>query len=399
MVGRVGDRRREIGQSEVKPHLEPRLALARAEEAEDHARERRDARAEVSALVAQGRAASDLADYEVAEARLYRAAEHAGRIEDSLCEGEALVFLGDLACRRGELDEAEQAGRRGQELAGAHGSLLGAHALGLLGRVALSRREGAHAASIFARGAVLARRAQVPCLHARMLLGLAVCAHVTDDHAGAQTHLVQVRAIARRHTDSVSVAEANRMLGVLARDHGDLDGAGRMCAEALQLCAENGTALVPALAVIAGIALDRGDYIAAARLFAATAQVGGKHRHYPAVWLWEAPWHARDLERLGEALDAGALRKAWRQGSDWSSEDVVDCALRQVGGRRRRAGSRPGRLTDTEREVARLVAQGLRNKEVAPRLNMAVRTVSCHLTHVYEKLGIASRHDLRGMQL
>ena len=58
----------------------------------------------------------------------------------------------------------------------------------------------------------------------------------------------------------------------------------------------------------------------------------------------------------------------------------------------------PGRaeceLTATERQVARLVAEGLRNREIGARLYMAVATVEAHLTRIYRKLGIRSRAEL-----
>lgn len=51
-------------------------------------------------------------------------------------------------------------------------------------------------------------------------------------------------------------------------------------------------------------------------------------------------------------------------------------------------------LTETERRVAELVAEGLSNKEVAARLFITVRTVEANLTKVYAKLGVRSRIEL-----
>jgi DNA-binding CsgD family transcriptional regulator len=51
-------------------------------------------------------------------------------------------------------------------------------------------------------------------------------------------------------------------------------------------------------------------------------------------------------------------------------------------------------LTETERRVAELVAEGLSNKEVAARLFVTVRTVEANLTKIYGKLGIRSRTEL-----
>jgi DNA-binding CsgD family transcriptional regulator len=51
-------------------------------------------------------------------------------------------------------------------------------------------------------------------------------------------------------------------------------------------------------------------------------------------------------------------------------------------------------LTLAEREVARLVARGLTNKEIADRLFVSPGTVQTHLTHMYGKFGITSRVQL-----
>lgn len=51
-------------------------------------------------------------------------------------------------------------------------------------------------------------------------------------------------------------------------------------------------------------------------------------------------------------------------------------------------------LTSREREVVRLVARGLANKEIAGQLGISPRTVEGHLNHVFEKVGAASRSAL-----
>jgi DNA-binding NarL/FixJ family response regulator len=61
-----------------------------------------------------------------------------------------------------------------------------------------------------------------------------------------------------------------------------------------------------------------------------------------------------------------------------------------VGGRR--AGSEPfPQLTDREREVLDLVAQGLDNLRIARRLGLSDKTVRNHLSNVLTKLAVADR--------
>jgi len=60
-------------------------------------------------------------------------------------------------------------------------------------------------------------------------------------------------------------------------------------------------------------------------------------------------------------------------------------------GERKRLTSGWGSLTPTERDVIRLVSEGLGNKDIAARLFVSPRTVQTHLTHVYTKVGLTSR--------
>lgn len=51
-------------------------------------------------------------------------------------------------------------------------------------------------------------------------------------------------------------------------------------------------------------------------------------------------------------------------------------------------------LSDREREIAELIADGLSNRQIADRLVVSVRTVEGHLYRVYNKLGINDREQL-----
>jgi len=53
--------------------------------------------------------------------------------------------------------------------------------------------------------------------------------------------------------------------------------------------------------------------------------------------------------------------------------------------------SDPGTLTRREMEIARLVAAGACNGEIAKSLSITVGTVKCHIRNIYSKLGIHSR--------
>jgi DNA-binding CsgD family transcriptional regulator len=119
---------------------------------------------------------------------------------------------------------------------------------------------------------------------------------------------------------------------------------------------------------------------------------------------------ASALEDLGRvALDDGgtqhgidafsrALVLYTQAAASWDAGRVRR-RLWSVGVRRRlvparRPDSGWAALTDSELAVARLVAQGLSNREVAEHLFLSPHTVSGHLRHVFAKLGVNSRFDL-----
>jgi DNA-binding CsgD family transcriptional regulator len=66
--------------------------------------------------------------------------------------------------------------------------------------------------------------------------------------------------------------------------------------------------------------------------------------------------------------------------------------LDRIGGRRAAGDD----LTDAERRIASLVAQGKSNREVAAALFLTVHSVETALTRVYRKLGVRSRAELAG---
>ena len=51
-------------------------------------------------------------------------------------------------------------------------------------------------------------------------------------------------------------------------------------------------------------------------------------------------------------------------------------------------------LTQREAEVARLACNNLSNREIAEQLYISETTVKKHMSHIFEKLGIASREEL-----
>ncbi|MBE1587877.1 response regulator [Nonomuraea angiospora] len=88
---------------------------------------------------------------------------------------------------------------------------------------------------------------------------------------------------------------------------------------------------------------------------------------------------------------AAAIR---RVGSGGSALDPV--VVEQLVGRHRQPGDPLRMLTERERAVLRLMAEGRTNMAIAERLVIAERTVEKHCTSIFVKLGLeASPHDHR----
>jgi DNA-binding NarL/FixJ family response regulator len=51
-------------------------------------------------------------------------------------------------------------------------------------------------------------------------------------------------------------------------------------------------------------------------------------------------------------------------------------------------------LTPKEREVMTLIARGYRYREVAAELDISIKTLETHMKHIFDKLGVASRHEV-----
>ena len=80
-------------------------------------------------------------------------------------------------------------------------------------------------------------------------------------------------------------------------------------------------------------------------------------------------------------------------GGRWIDPNLLQRALDLAAGGAPSAGPL-ARLTAREREIARLVGEGLRNREIGDALGLTEGTVKVCLHRIYEKIGIANRTEL-----
>jgi DNA-binding CsgD family transcriptional regulator/tetratricopeptide (TPR) repeat protein len=107
-------------------------------------------------------------------------------------------------------------------------------------------------------------------------------------------------------------------------------------------------------------------------------------------------WLAKDGKREEAVELLKEVRSAFVKMGANADADMVSSQLRGLG-TRSRAKSRTtsvGPLTKRELEIARLVASGLKNSEVAGTLFLAEKTVAAHLSNIYGKVEVRSRVQL-----
>jgi DNA-binding CsgD family transcriptional regulator len=136
---------------------------------------------------------------------------------------------------------------------------------------------------------------------------------------------------------------------------------------------------------------EAGSHREAARLFGAAHAIRERIGSV-RFKVWDAGYEASAAVPRN-ALGEKYFDSAWAEGAALSTEEAIAYAQRGRG-QRKRPASGWASLTPTERDVVRLVTEGLTNNDIATRLFVSPRTVQTHLTHVYTKLGLTSRVQL-----
>jgi DNA-binding CsgD family transcriptional regulator len=200
--------------------------------------------------------------------------------------------------------------------------------------------------------------------------------------------------LAAADPDRTCLARPLAVRALVARGDGDLDRADELAGAAVTASPGDpfGRLTVwTCLAVLAAVRADGGGHEAAARLAGAAAAFAS---HVPLTRL---PAVADLIDSAAaasrDALGNGRFAAAWAEGQAMTLEDAAGYASRGRG-RRRRPDRGWASLTPTELTVARAVADGLSNPQIAGRMFISRRTVATHLTSIFRKLGVSSRAEL-----
>lgn len=332
------------------------------------------------------------AELNVTEARAMAEAE--GDLDDG---GTALAFLGDLARARGDWAQSRDLLETAERMARATTSPLSiARAMYLLAR--LAEWEGGHSPeeleALFERSLTLGQASGAPAYHeVRCLIGVGSATEARADATAARGAILESLEKAQAFDDPQATAMAFDHLSGLAAVQGKPDEAWMLACRGLELHHRIGAlpGVVSSLELVAGLATAGGRHEFAGRLLGCASTAREAHGY--ARSHGEQLRHDADIVALRSGLGTTVFTTAWAEGVASSLDEAVVYVLRGRGSRDRPASGWES-LTPAERDVVRLVREGLTNPDVGRRLFISPRTVGHHLTHVFDKVGVRSRHAL-----
>lgn len=312
-----------------------------------------------------------------------------------------------------------------------------AKALWVNGYVATLQGDNAGAIAMLEECRAYARRAgdEVALAYATHRLGCNLL--VGDDVGDAKALFEEAQARYRRLGElNSNVMLAGIELAVASIFLGDLDRAGELCEEACATGAAHGEQWAQAYAIFvqALVALGRGDFARAAERGRHCLRVKRKFHDLLGIVLaiellawneaarghWEPAatmlgsaqpiWQAVGFPMFGSryfgaphgecessarrALGEGQFSAAFRRGREFVLEEAIAYALGDVTPSPEPGPSQVTPLTDREREVAVLIADGRSNQEIADKLVISRRTAEGHVNRILRKLGFDSRSQV-----
>jgi DNA-binding CsgD family transcriptional regulator len=182
-------------------------------------------------------------------------------------------------------------------------------------------------------------------------------------------------------------AHAHTYLGMLARAEGDITAATNHLTQAATILTPTGDTTISgvALAALAAVLADRQPPLACRLAGAAASRKQRAGGSYP-------PWTVRDIDTVRNTatmrLGTDQAHAHFDAGCNLSPDDLMGLLTKPT------QHTPPGPLTQRQADVARLVAQGLTNAQIAHRLHLSERTIENHIYRALTRLGLHSRVQL-----
>jgi DNA-binding CsgD family transcriptional regulator len=361
------------------------------------ARDARQARLESTGVTSYRMAAAfamRVMDYERAEIGLREGLRYADEIQQSYCRHVMAATSAHVAWAAGRWDEAipiaeieivERGSRRGT---------LGSR--DALGFVSFGRGDVDRARSVLEASLAIGRATDEVDLVLPPLWGLAETALVDGDPENAVAHCETALRLATECGERGLIVPFV-VTGVRAYQALRRPEAAERWAERVRLHLADWVRAAPALAHADGLLRLAAGSTASARTSLEAAVTGwdGLGR------IWEATWARLDLAacliRGNRHIDAVPILNDARATADALGSPPLRARVDELTSTARSRGitDEPWRpLTAREFEVARYVAEGQTNAQIAEELGLSPKTVSAHIEHILAKLGATRRAEI-----
>jgi predicted ATPase/DNA-binding SARP family transcriptional activator len=260
---------------------------------------------------------------QVAEGSRFLAALLARSDEPTVGRARALAIAGLLALLEGDLNTTERVCPESLRLSRAGEEWHRAVCLNALGTANRYRGAYEEARRLYHEALALSTQHDLWWPTSLALGNLGTLAAIEGNHGEAVDRHERCIAIAREGGDEWITATSLSNLGRAVRHAGDLERAIALQAEALDCFVrlEHSWGLAVCLDAFAGLALDRGDYARAARLYGAEAAV----RQRAGIPLWQTirTEHEAGIEAAAAALGEPAWSRAWSDGQALTQDEAI----------------------------------------------------------------------------
>jgi non-specific serine/threonine protein kinase len=216
---------------------------------------------------------------------------------------------------------------------------------------------------------------------------------VGDDAAAASRYEEAITLLWRLGMDG-TVPSLQHNLAYLALRRGDARRALRLFREALALFRDQGDqrGMADCLTGVACALTARGQHVEAARLLGTAEAL--RESIGASIWPTNREEYDRALASIRAGLGQGDLNAAFSAGRNAPRSAVVAEVAADTRDAPATSPTSPVELTEREREVAVLVAEGLTNRQIGARLFITEGTARLHVKHVLQKRGFSSRAQI-----
>jgi predicted ATPase/DNA-binding NarL/FixJ family response regulator len=321
--------------------------------------------------------------------------------EPTVWRAQGLLLAGLLATLGGDPGAAQPLLEQGTSLAGQlNDPATSAFAAWAAGHVCLFAGDLPHAIAYGENGLAVLPAAVRGRQRAHLLINLANAAGLAGDEeraAACNRELAVLTQPASEYIRRAYCAYSLWALGAAAWRRGDLDRATELQRQSLRLRRNDRIGATYNVEALAWIAASQHQYERAAVLLGAAAgllrSIGTSLDGFQpmAGYQQNCEWQAR------QALAGAAFEAAYQRGLELPADDIIGYALEQRMPEKpqvrpsKPAVSDGAPLTPRELQVARLIADGRSNKEIAADLVISQRTAENHVEHILAKLGFTSR--------